>query len=218
MKSFEGIQNLWKGNKDQHEGTEQVNKKSFQKTISSRIRKEKKTLIKYFWGSFVYQILIYSFMSHLFIRHWGNIPIMAMAVAAISLYIPFTSVMVKKFKTMYAERLRNENSVTMDMHNHVLNQYNLLSEFYRFKKRFDWLGVPVSCVIIVLVIFQLYTPGGVVENIIPASVLFVVWITMFITAIHFENAKKFREPLRQMGSILEDMKDLGTGRTEMRHN
>jgi hypothetical protein len=206
MESFQGIENFWKQNKDRDAGPDPLSKESLEKTIRSRIRGEKKTIAEYFWASFVYQILIYAFMGHLFVKNWGNTELMVLSLAGVALYIPFTFVLMKKFKSMYASNTGKQNVMNMNMYNHVLHQYKLLSEFFSFKKKFGWVGVPLSCLLIVLIIFKLYTAGGVIENVIPAVILFIIWLGMFATAIYYENKKRFKDPLGQLESILRDMK------------
>lgn len=206
MESFQGIEKFWKENKDRDAGPDALSKESLEKTIRSRIRREKKTIVEYFWASFVYQILIYAFMCHLFVKHWGNAELMVLSLAGAALYIPFTVMLMKKFRSMYASNTGRLNAISLNMYNHVLHQYKLLSEFFSFKKKYDWVAVPLSCLLIVLIIFKLYTTGGVIENLIAAIILFIIWLAMFTTAIYYENKKRFKDPLDQLESILRDMK------------
>jgi len=74
----------------------------------------------------------------------------------------------------------------------------------RLKNRFDWVMVPLNCVLIVLINFILFVPGGVQENLLAAIILLIVWHVIFIIAIRFENKRKFKEPLSQMETILEE--------------
>jgi hypothetical protein len=58
----------------------------------------------------------------------------------------------------------------------------------------DWIGVPVSCAIIVLVTFTSFIKGGLV--------VFAVWVGLSLLAIHAENKKRFISPLRQLELLL----------------
>jgi hypothetical protein len=81
-----------------------------------------------------------------------------------------------------------------------------MSEFMRFKNRFDWVMVPLNCVLIVLINFILFVPGGVQAYPLAAIITLIVWHVIFIVAIRYENKRKFKEPLRQMETILEEFR------------
>jgi hypothetical protein len=150
--------------------------------------------------------MVYSFATHLIIKFWGDFPIMLMSLAAIVLYIPSTVVMMRKFRAISVSGIDNPNTSGQQVHTFVKNQYILLSEFFRFKKRFDWVGIPLSCFILVIAGFKIYIPGGVEEHIIGGLCSFVVLLIIFVTAILFENRKRFIRPLRQLEAVLEDLK------------
>jgi hypothetical protein len=54
--------------------------------------------------------------------------------------------------------------------------------------------------------FKLSVSGGREEHPVAAGILYVVWLVVFLAAIRAENRKRFREPLRQLSLILEDLK------------
>ena len=71
----------------------------------------------------------------------------------------------------------------------------------------DWIGVPVSCAIIVLVTFTLFVRGGVEGNRVAGLALFALWVGMSLIAIHAENRKRFISPLRHLKQVLDDVKN-----------
>ena len=89
----------------------------------------------------------------------------------------------------------------------VEGEYARLADFFRFKKRMDWIGVPVSCAIIVLATFTLFVEGGVKANPVAGLTIFALWVGMSLIAIHAENRKRFIAPLRHLEQILEDLKN-----------
>jgi hypothetical protein len=112
---------------------------------------------------------------------------------------------MKKFKSAF---LINKGGIPFsenDIYFNIKNSYARMSEFFRFKKRFDWVIVPLNCVLIVVINFILFVPGGFMANIIAGIILLIVWFAIFIIAIRIENKKKFSEPLRQMEMILGEM-------------
>lgn len=127
--------------------------------------------------------------------------LMLLSLAGIILYIPFTIILMRKFKAMYNPSVNNAENI----YENVRNQYSLLSKFFRLKKMYDWLAIPVSCFIITVIIFELYTSGGIKEHLIGSMVLFLICITIFTIATRFENKKRFKQPLNQLDIILKDM-------------
>jgi len=89
----------------------------------------------------------------------------------------------------------------------VEGEYARLADFFQFKKRMDWIGVPVSCAIIVLVTFTLFVERGVERNPLAVLALFALWVGMSLIAIHAENRKRFISPLRRLEQIREDLKN-----------
>jgi hypothetical protein len=77
----------------------------------------------------------------------------------------------------------------------VGGEYARLADFFRFKKRMDWIDVPVSCAIIVVVTFTLFVEGGVKGNPLGCLMVFAVWVGLSLSAIHAENKKRFISPL-----------------------
>ena len=93
-----------------------------------------------------------------------------------------------------------------DIYLNIKNSFSHMSEFFRLKKRFDWVIVPLNCVLIVVINFILFVPNGFMANIAAGILLLLVWLVIFLVAIRIENKKKFVEPLQQMELILEDFK------------
>jgi phosphatidylserine synthase len=89
----------------------------------------------------------------------------------------------------------------------VKGEYARLADFFQFKKRMDWIGVPVSCAIIVLVTFTLFVEGGVEGNPRASLAIFALWVGMSLIAVQAENRKRFISPLRHLEQVLNDLKD-----------
>ena len=98
------------------------------------------------------------------------------------------------------------SSQVSDMFSNVENEYARLANFYKFKKRLDWIGVPVSCAIIVVVTFTMFVQGGVEGNPLGSLVVFLLWLGMSLIAILAENKKRFLSPLRHLGLLLSDLR------------
>jgi hypothetical protein len=204
MENFDEIKKLWSENKVIVTCNTPVSPEYVDQLISNRIKKVNRNFREYFWTSFIYQNMVYACLAFLIVRYFSRPDIAILSIAGILLYIPFTIVFMKKFKSAF---LLNKEGVAFsddDIYLNIKNRYTRLSEFFRFKKRFDWVIVPLNCVLIVVINFILFVPGGVMANITAGIILLIVWLVIFIIAIRIENKKKFLEPLRQLETILED--------------
>lgn len=170
----------------------------FQKVIKSRASKHSNEGFKYFWLSFVMQIILYAVLCHLFIRHFGNYSVMLPAALGILVYIPFTVVLMRKFKSI---AVLKDSSIK----SYIQKQYDLLNSFYRFKLRYELLSVPLTTMVCIALTFELTVPGGVIENFSAASAVFVVSIIACIASVKHENEKRFDIPLSNLRLILKDM-------------
>ena len=200
-------ENVWKEGKAREEGLAPLTGKDLQAIISSRVRKELKTVSQFVWAAIAYQIILYSFLTHTLVRHWGDIQTMLLCLAGAALYIPLTVALLRRVKILYRRPSEALGSAVPDVFHKVEGEYARLADFFQFKKRMDWIGVPVSCAIIVLVTFTLFVEGGVKANPVADLTIFALWIGMSLIAIHAENRKRFIAPLRHLEQVLEDLKN-----------
>ena len=206
MAPNDGIENVWKEGKAREAEPVPLTGKDLQTIIASRVRKELKTVSEFVWAAIVYQIILYSFLAHTFIRYWGDMRIMLLCVAGGACYIPLTVALIRRIRTLYRRPSEAPGSEVPDVFRKVEGEYARLSDFFAFKKRMDWIGVPVSCAIIVLVTFTLFVKGGVEGNPLGSLVVFAVWVGLSVIAIHAENKNRFISPLRHLELLLDDLK------------
>jgi len=201
------IESVWKEGKAREAGPAPVTGKDLQAIISSRVRKELKKVSQFVWAAIVYQIILYSFLAHTLIRHWGDMQIMLLGLAGGALYIPLTVALIRRVTTLCRRRSEAPGSPVPDVFHKVEGEYARLADFFQFKKRMDWIGVPVSCAIIVLVTFTLFVKGGIEGNPLASLAFFALWVGMSLIAIRAENRKRFISPLRHLEQVLDDLKN-----------
>jgi hypothetical protein len=200
------IENVWKEGRAGEPEPVAVTSRDLQSMVSSRVRKERKTVSQFVWAVIVYHIILYSFLARTIVRHWGDMQIMLLCLAGGALYILLTAAFIRRVRTLFGP-LKVPGAGIPDVFQKVAGEYARLADFFRFKKRMDWIGVPVSCAIIVLVTFTLFVEGGVAGNPRASLGVFAVWIGMSLVAIHAENKKRFISPLRNLEQVLEDLKN-----------
>jgi hypothetical protein len=201
METFDELKMNW--NSDKGAAHNPLSKESVDLIVRARIKREKKTVMEYFWSAFFYQNLIYGFGTYFIIKYWGAQEMAWPVLVVVFAYIPFTVLMLKRYKSM-ANRGVDKNQFNVQAH--VTNMYSQLYSFYRFKKKFDWISVPLSCAAIVAITFRVFAAENPFDHLLGAALLFVLWLILFMTAIYFENKKRFVKPLVQMESILNDLK------------
>ena len=201
METFDELKEIWNKNRN-NDPCKSLTADYVDHLITDKIRKVKSTFREYFWVSFFYQNLVYACLVFLIVKFFSRTDILILSVAGILLYIPFTIVFMKKFKSAFLINKDGNEFSDDDIYLNMKNSYTRMSEFFRFKKRFDWVIVPLNCILIVVINFILFVPGGLMANLTAGIILFIVWHIIFIIAIRIENKKKFVEPLRQMEEIL----------------
>jgi hypothetical protein len=133
--------------------------------------------------------------------------IVVLCLAGAAFYIPLTVALMRRVKTLFRSPSKAPGSMVPDILLKVEGEYARLADFFQFKKRMDWIGVPVSCAIIALVTFTLFVKGGVEGNPWASLVFFALWVGMSLIAIRAENRKRFVSPLRHLEHVLDDLKN-----------
>jgi hypothetical protein len=201
MKSLDEAKKCWGESKERKQV--ELPGDEVKQIIRQRIRKEKKVLFEYFWASYTWQFIIYVAMTNMIIHFWGDWNVVAVCVTGILIYIPFTTVFIKKFIRMAMKT----NGSSQNLYSNIKLQWNKMNEFFAFKRKFDWLGIPLSCFIITMIIFKLWVPGGWEEHVTGALIVYLLAISAFLIATLMENKKRFREPLYKLQLIINEIEE-----------
>ena len=206
MELSNSIEMMWKEGMEREARPAAMTGKELEGVVASRLKKEFKTVSQFVWAALLYQIVLYSFVAHTAVRAWGDWRVVGLCVAGAALCVPLTAALIRRAKSMFGRQADASGSGT-DVLQRVEGEYARLADFFRFKKRMDWIGVPVSCAIIVLVTFTLFVPGGVARNPVASVVVFAVWVGMSVAAVRAENRKRFVAPLRHLDEVLADLRN-----------
>jgi len=207
MSTLDELKKTWGEKQSNMPGPPAHDHKSLEKIIRSRVKKNMNASFKYFWLSFTLQVLVYSLLSHVIIKYWGDKQILYLGIAGVFLFLPFTIMLMQKFKRLATTKISTEENRGAPLHDFVLRQQTLLQNFYRFKKWYELFLIPLSSAIGIIITFKLYVPGGVNEHWVTATVLFIITLISCIASIRSENKKSFKEPIRQLQNILEEFRD-----------
>lgn len=203
MERGNGIKSCWERGKSVEGAYASLNEKDFDTIVASRVRKQFKAVAEYVWAALVYQIILYSFLAHTLVHEWGHAPSMFLCFAGGALYVPLSVALIRRVRRLFSPSTMLESNTNISCT--LEQEYARFNSFFRFKRRMDWVGVPVSCAIIAFVTLTLFG-NGMSGNVIGGLVLFAIWVGLSIVAVHAENKKRFIAPLHHLERLLEDLK------------
>lgn len=199
---LDNLKGAWDGNKDMFEKGNAYDKKSFEGLLKGRVKKHTNQAMQYFWASFVLQLTVYALLSHLIVTFWSNALMVGVSLLGICLYIPFTIVLMNKFKAMATTKAADNSADSL--YKYVAQRRVLLENFYQFKKRYELMLIPLSSLIGVYLFFKLYIPGGVAMHPTGAIITFGITLLSCAAAIYSENKRNFEGPLHHFRAILDE--------------
>lgn len=205
MATLEDIKKKWVENKSCFAKQPVYDTETFEQIIRIRTKKQKNMIMRYFWGTFTFHLIVYGFLAHVVITRGSDEQVLLAGLAGFVITIPFTVVMMQKFKKMATTKIiaAEANSV----YAYAETQRKLLTDFFTFKRRYEWILIPLQCAIGIFIIFRIFMPGGVVAHPVGALVIFGLTLWSCIAAIRMENKKSFIEPLNDLQLLLNEYKD-----------
>nr|PZN54283.1 MAG: hypothetical protein DIU61_07850 [Bacteroidota bacterium] len=178
---------------------------TFTRIVRSRVKEHTRTAMQYFWASFVLQLIVYALLSHVIVRYWSDRTVVLPAILGIALFIPFTIVLMTKFKAIAAAGKTHDPAAgDASLKEYILLRRNMLLSFYRFKRWYEFILIPLASAIGVFIVFELYVPGGVAEHQSVALTILIITLTSCAWAIHRENQRNFKEPLARFDEVLKE--------------
>jgi len=202
METFDELQKSWNENKARESAA--LNKGVVVEVIAAQIRKERNKIFRYFWASYFWQFLIYASLGHLMVRYWGEGQTVILCAAGILMYLPFTTVFIKKYNRMAWQK---SNSSAQNVLASLQMQHSLLTSFFRFKKKFDWIGIPITCLLLTAIIFKLWVPNGWAAHVAGAIISYVLILSAFLIATFTENRRSFKVPLEGLRLVMSEMQE-----------
>lgn len=202
MKKFEDIKQIWECEHNKVENLQAYDENAIETVIKNRIKLHKNTVMKYFWTTFILQLTVYAIFSHLFVKSLFSDNILWPCLIVIILFIPFTTVLLKKYKAIAVTNLNNNSgsSIKQFLHEHKSH----LESFYKFKKRYELILVPVCSAITVIIYFQKFVNYVSSYKWIIALIIFTSSSLIWYVLIKWQNKKSFQDPLSQIDSTINE--------------
>ncbi|HTE29100.1 MAG TPA: hypothetical protein VK666_01910 [Chryseolinea sp.] len=179
-----------------------VDSPTMEKVVKQRVSKHTRIAIKYFWASFTLQIIVYALLSHVIVKYWNDIYTLIPSVFGILIFVPFTKTLLSRFKSLAGNKIIN--SERSSVHDYVFRQRELLQQFFLFKRRYELMLIPLSCLVGALLTFKLYVPGGAYAHLTGLAITICISIASCYFAIRRENRIHFIEPIEELTKVLEE--------------
>ena len=200
MDTLDELKQNWKKGAQQKPAT--YTTESLAEIFKSRVTRQMSKVMRYFWPAFVYQVLVYAMLCHVAIRYGGDWRILLACVAGVVLFIPFTWVMMSRFKEMAVSKVGRQGISTIQ--DYVTHQRDLMQRFLSFKKKYEFVLIPIASFIGVWLTFEIFVPGGVMEYFSAALVIYGVTLVSCLAAIISENRRNFDAPIDELQKILDE--------------
>lgn len=180
---------------------------TFNHIIRTRMKKQNNSIFRYFWATFTLHIIVYAMLSHVTIRYGSDTNILLLSLLGFGVTVPFTTILLRRYKQMAVAKLSGTSGASI--YTYVSEQRSRLAGFYTFKKRYDLVLIPLLSAIGVILVFNLYFPGGVLAFQTGAIVTYLLTLLSCFLVIRNENKKYFLRPLQELQAILDDYRSAG---------
>lgn len=202
MKKFEDIKQIWECEHNKVENLQTYDENAIETVIKNRIKLHKSTVMKYFWTTFILQLAVYAIFSHLFVKSLFSDTILWPCLIVIILFIPFTTVLLKKYKAIAVAKLNDDSgsSIKQFLQEHKAH----LEGFYNFKKRYEWVLVPVCSATLAIIYFQKLANPDNSYTWMVATLIFLSSSLIWYVLIRWQNKKSFEQPLDEINETINE--------------
>jgi len=202
MSGLDEMKQSWKAQAEFEIPASTYDISSLQDIVKKRTKKQMNSAMQYFWASFILQNIVYALLANVILRYIDQTEIVWLSIAGMVLYIPFTVMLIMKYRKMATAR--PVSAAPGSLKDYIAEQFRLLNSFFVFKKVYEMFLIPVSSAIGVILVFNLYVPGGVMDHLGGALITFAFTLLSCTVAIVKENNRNFRQPLRQLKQMLAE--------------
>lgn len=203
MSLLDDLQNQWPANDQAAAALPSYDRSALDAITRKRANQQISRAMRYFWSALTHQIIVYALLSHVWVRSWGDANQQWLCLAGILLYLPFTIMLLKKYKQVAQPRpsLQAPNNSVQQRLRH---QYLTLLSFYRFKRHYEYVLIPASTGLGIFLLLGSYVPGHLQQNMTLAVSLYALTLVACIWAIRRENRNLFDKPIQALRHLLNE--------------
>ncbi|MBG6236117.1 hypothetical protein IWX76_002698 [Pedobacter sp. CAN_A7] len=205
MDTLDDLRGDWKRGRDLGAPLLPLKNSELKDWIKGSMKKEQQLVFRYAVKTFIWSLLVFSFLTYLMLRFWGDWNLFVVCMAAMAIYIPFTAVFMKHYKRFFAVECGVQQEVDLKQGLHI--KFMALKQFYSVKKIFDWLMVPLSCAVIALTVNKYAFDAPFIEHLGFNIITFILYSTAFIYVTRKDNTTYFKVPMKKMETVMREMED-----------
>jgi hypothetical protein len=205
MDTLDELRGSWKSGRDIGAPLLPLKSDEFKEWIKGRMKKEQHLVFRYAVKTFVWSLLVFSFLAYLMLRFWGDWNLFAVCMAAMAIYIPFTAIFMNHVKQFFAVECGVQQEV--DLQQGLRIKFIALKRFYSIKKIFDWLMVPLTCGVISLTLNKYAFDAPFTEHLGFNMITFFLYSAAFIYVTGKDNITYFKVPIKKMEEVMREMED-----------
>ena len=204
MDTLDDLRGDWKRARDLGAPLLPLKNSELQEWMKGSMKKEQRLVFRYAVKTFIWSVLVFSFLSYLMLNFWGDWNLFAVCMAAMVIYIAFTAIFMKHFKRFFAVECGVHESV--DLQQGLQVKFSTLKRFYQVKRVFDWFMVPLSCAVIALTVNKYSFGAPFAENLAFNVSTFLLYSAAFTYVTVKDNTTYFKVPLKKLEAVMEEMK------------
>ncbi|WP_432708357.1 hypothetical protein [Pedobacter sp.] len=203
METLDELRGDWKKGRDLGAPSLPLESGNLKEWIKGSMKKEHRLVFRYAVKTFIWSLMVFSYLSYLMITYWGDRNLFVVCIAAAAIYIPFTAVFMKQFKLFFAVECGPQQGV--DLQQGLQIKLRSLKRFYLVKKAFDWLMVPLSCAVIALAVNKYAFDAPFTENLGFNISTFIFYSIAFTYVTLKDNTTYFKVPIKKIETVIEEM-------------
>ena len=203
MDTLDDLRGDWKRGRDLGAPILPLKSSDLKEWIKDRMKKEQRLVFRYAVKTFIWSVMVFSFLSYLIIRFWGDWNLFAVSLAALAIYIPFTAIFMNHFKRFFAAECGAQQAV--DLQQGLQVKFRSLKRFYQVKRAFDWLMVPLSCAVIALVVNKYAFDAPFTEKLGFNISTFVLYSVAFTYVTVKDNTTYFKVPIKKIEAVMKEI-------------
>jgi hypothetical protein len=206
MSTLDDVKQFWQQNKDNEPAAlTSLNKEEMKKIIQPKIKKEQSYFKEYILAFAFWQVLVYAALCHFIIHYWGDWDFMRWCAIGILVFIPYTVTFHKNFICIKLRALTLPDAPLHNIYNDLKIQISQVTHYFNFKKKFDFIGMPVISFVIMAILLKVSPiPHTLTSEIITFGIILIV----FSKATYVQNKNNFKFPLHQLQLILRDIENI----------
>jgi hypothetical protein len=204
MDTLDDLRGDWKRGRDLGAPLLPLNSPDLKEWIKGSMKKEQGLVFRYAVKTFIWSLLVFSFLIYLMIRFWGDWNLFAVCMAALTIYVLFTTFFMKHFKRFFAVECGAQQGV--DLARGLQVKFSALKQFYQVKRVFDWLMVPLSCAVIALTVNKYTFDAPFSEHLAFNISTFLLYGAAFTYVTVKDNTTYFKVPMKKIQLLIQEMK------------